>query len=598
MLDFRYFKLNPLGEIFKKFFIKIEKEEQEAFEENSQGISDEEYAQFMQASKMGGHWINSSDNVIMTTIDFELMYNSKLSRIAKYKEMAKYPEISDALGYVIDEAIVEDDDGNIINLNFKEKIPRAIEKQLLDVWDDTINNVFKVRKNAKNLFKRFMIDGELFLENVLNKKKNDVQTIKILPAFTMFPIYNNSTIDGYKQAIPHSKMPMNHEKNERNFNKNQILYVNSGNYGSNNLDIFGYLENSTRVYNMLKSLEDAMVVYRLVRAPERRVWNVAVGKMPKGKAEAYLRGLIARFKKRHILNPENGKVDSTQNIQSLTEDYWFAQDDMGKQTTVNTIGGSSNFLNNLDDINYFVKKLFKALQIPRSRWDENYVSSSPYSIGRVGEITREEIKFSHFVDGYRNRFKSIFIDCFKLKCKMKNIDEKWYTDKIINVQFTESNLFKEFKQIEIDQARFGMFSNVYSYVKSQMNPDGFIALKFAIQKYLKFSDEELRENEKFLKEQEKEEKEKQQDLQFGNSFDDNEEDNEEDNDNDPVSRFNKISNDEEEGKEGEEEEEQEEEQEIKNTKYKNGIRSGRKVLLNSEKSYYKYAKKVLNEKYN
>lgn len=543
-MNLEWLKFNKLAGIFAKNAIKEDLEEEEVFEKNSQGVSDEEYAAFMQASKMGG--FPSIDNVFVTSIDFSMLYESKINRVAKYREMSKYPEIGDALEYIIDDAIVEDDEGKILNLQFLKKVPRAIEKQMMEIWDQTIENVFNFRENGRNLFKRWLIDGELYLEPILSRNKKDIQSIKILPSFTMAPIYKNGMIAAFKQTLQRFNMPITHgntKSNEIDFEKNQVLYTNYGDFGENLLDTHGYLEKSIRLYNQLKSLEDALIVYRLVRAPERRVWNIAVGKMPKGKAEEYIRGLINRYKKRQIYDPATGKVDSTQNIQSLTEDYWFPQTDSGQKTSVETIGGNGALIGELEDVKLFIKKLYLALQIPRSRWDENYVSSSPYSIGRVGEVTREEIKFSHFIEGLQRRFKTVILDCFRLKCKMNGIEEKWYAKNMVDITFTESNLFKEFKQIEIEQTRYNMFSTAYNYVRSQMNPDGFLAKEFAIRKYLKFTDEEMKENEKLLKEQI--DKEKEEGIEFnqnqfgGNQFDYN---NNYDQGN-PVDRFNQISND-------------------------------------------------------
>lgn len=596
-INFEWIKFNPLANLFRKNVIKKEEEEQEAFEENSQGISTDEYDSYISSTRVGSY--SNVDNVLMTTIDFALLFESKINRVAKYREMSQFPEIGNALEYITDEAIVEDDDGKILELGLDPKMPRAISKQMEDIWDDTVDNVFKFKENGRMLFKKWLIEGEMYLEQIPNKEKDDIVAIKLLPCFTMAPIYKGGKILAFKQTLSRSRLPIPQDKTEVNFTANQILYSNYGDHGDNLVDVRGYLEMATRIYNMLKSLEDALIVYRLVRAPERRVWNIAVGKMPKGKAEEYLRGLIQRYKKRQIYDPVTGKVDTTQNLQALTEDFWFAQTDSGQQTSVSTIGGNGNIIGELEDVKYFLKKLYLALQIPRSRWDENYVSSSPYSIGRIGEVTREEIKFSHFVEGLRRRFKKLILDCFITKCKMKKIDEKWLDRNKIEVKFTESNLFKEFKQIEIDQARFGMFSSVYSYVRGQMNPEGFLAREFAIRKWLKFSDEEWKENEKLLKKQEEEDRQKQQEMggndQFGgggfNQFggqdqfggENDQFGGQQDNfdGGDPLDRFNQLSAD-------DDEEESAPKQEEDTKKYKNGIRPGRKELINSDKSYMKY----------
>ncbi|HON83947.1 MAG TPA: portal protein, partial [Caldisericia bacterium] len=186
------------------------------------------------------------------------------------------------------------------------------------------------------------------------------------------------------------------------------------------------------------------------RAPERRVWNIAVGRMPKGKAEEYIKGMIQRYKKRIIYDPETGAMNSTQNIQALTEDFWFAKNESGEGTTVETIGGGMN-LGELEDVNYFLKKLYKILKLPRSRWDDS--AGVNYSSGKSGDILREELKFTRFVERLQKRFSYIIMSSFMTLLKIKGIDEKYIDEGMFNIKFNSSNLFKEYKEMEINESR-------------------------------------------------------------------------------------------------------------------------------------------------
>jgi hypothetical protein len=520
-MELSFLKFTDLSKIFSKNKIKSEVEEQETIEKNSQGISAEEYNSFINASKISS--MPQVDNYLMTAIDFTQIFESKQNRVAKYREMSLYPEIGDAISYVVGDSIVEDDEGNILQLEIdtesqKVKMPKNTETRIRKIWEDTINHVYKVRENAESLFKRWLIDCEIYLEQVLNDEKNDIIAVKILPSFTMVPIYKGSKIIAFRQTISKAKMGAFLEKSEKDFESNQVVYANYSNEGGENLiDTRGYLELAIRTYNQLKSLEDSLIIMRLVRGVQRRVWNIATGKMPKTKAEEYIRGLINRFKKKQIYDPETGKVDSATNIMAMTEDFWFAKSENGDQTSVSTIGGDSSVLGEMTDVLYFQKKMYKALQLPRSRWDENYVPTATYSIGKMGEVTREEIKFNQFIKKLQNRFKNIFIDTFLLKLKLNKIEEEWINKEFYNVQFTESNLFREFKDMELTQARFNMLGSSYMYVKSSMNPEGLFAKEFVLRKYFKMSDEEFEENMKLLEEQDKKDKQKQFE-QNGGSF--------------------------------------------------------------------------------
>ena len=178
------------------------------------------------------------------------------------------------------------------------------------------------------------------------------------------------------------------------------------------LDVRGYLESVIRIYNQLKSLEDSLIVYRLVRAPERRVWNIEVSRLPHQKAEEYIKGLIHKYKRKHTYNPADGSVDSSRNVQSLAEDFWFAKRE-GQGTNVETLASGMN-LGELDDVKYFLAKMYKALQIPKTRWSPD-LQPSNYSTGR--ELDREELKFTFFINSMQKQFKKVIKDCFMEQIK-------------------------------------------------------------------------------------------------------------------------------------------------------------------------------------
>ncbi len=337
------FLKNPLSGIFNRNQVDTSLEDQAM----SLGKSQQELDQI---SQMGPGELYS----VHTKTTFQDTFNTKASRISFYRQMSLFPEISDALDHISDDGIIDNGDGQIITLDFHEpdkKLPKGIQKKVIKEFNFLINNVFKIKDQGWDLFRKFLIEGELYLEVILNKNKKTISALKILPAFTMVPVYEGNVIVKYAQVgIKNDKGGVE----EKFFEPNQVLYINWGQYGINHLDIRGFLESSIRPYNQLKNMEDSVVIYRLVRAPERRIWNIATGKLPKGKAEEYIKKLISKYKKRINYNSQTGEIDTSQSVQALTEDFWFAKPEEGQGTTVDTL--TSNLqLGEIEDVKYFMR---------------------------------------------------------------------------------------------------------------------------------------------------------------------------------------------------------------------------------------------------
>ena len=428
------------------------------------------------------------------TIDFNAIFSSKKARISLYRTMSLYPEIGEAVDDICNDGIVQDHEGTILHLNIKKELPNRIEKKFMEDFTNISENVIKT-DNVHGLFKKFVIEGELFLEWILNNKKDRIIGYKVLPAFTTFPVYGTTgEIKGFLQTVIDDK---GQEKLVA-LESNQVSYIKWDSVGKNLLDVRGYLEASIRPYNQLKSLEDSLIVYRLVRAPERRVWNIEVGRLPNQKAQEFIKGVIHKYKRNLTYKSSDGSVDSERNVQSLAEDFWFAKRD-GVGTDVTTLASGMN-LGELDDVKHFLSKLYKTLKLPKTRWSAD-AQPSNYTTGR--DIDRQELKFTLFVSRVQVMFKKIVKDCFieQLKFKYKKDPKmmKYVKANNFDIIFTQANFFKEIKDLELMETRLNILGTAIAYVTNTDEPNNPLSMELVLRKYFQMSDEEYNLNERLKK---------------------------------------------------------------------------------------------------
>lgn len=479
-------------------------------EDNSVGMDVTEYDlnSMGMGSAVGAGYGTFSTNVI----DFDTIFSTKKTRINKYIEMSYYPEIGEGMDAVCDDAIVRDPTGKIIHLNIKKEFPPRIRKNFLDTFDTFSESVLKT-DNMHGLFKKFLIEGELYIEWILNNNKNKIIGYKILPAYTTFPVYGKTgEIKGYL----HSVIGDNGQGKMVPIESNQVSYIHWDSIGKNLLDIRGYLESAVRVYNQLKSLEDSLIVYRLVRAPERRVWNIEVGRLPNQKAQEFIKGVIHKYKRNLTYKSSDGSVDSERNVQSLAEDFWFAKRD-GQGTSVETLASGMN-LGELDDVKHFMAKLYKTLKIPKTRWSPD-VQSSSYTTGK--DIDREELRFSLFVVRAQNMFKRFikegFMEQMKFKYKNDAKMKKYLFSSNIDIDFTQANFFKEIKDLELMEIRLNILGTALAFVTNTNEPNNPLSMELVLRKYFQMSDDEYDLNDR-LKQKEREQNQKIKD-EFGDEED-------------------------------------------------------------------------------
>jgi hypothetical protein len=413
-----------------------------------------------------------------TYVDLDGTAKNEVELISRYREMAMQPEIESAIDDIMNEAIVQDDDGKIIeivldDLDQPEKIKKAIKDEF-----HTILRLLNYKHMAQDIFRRYYIDGRLYY-NVLIDKENPIAGIKelryidprklrkvreikkkkdertgaeIIDVYNEYYIYNDKVVSGSSS---------NYGPVGVRITLDSIVSVVSGLMDSRRAVVLSYLHKAIKPLNQLRMIEDATVIYRISRAPERRIFYIDVGNLPKLKAEQYLRDIMVKYKNKLVYDAQTGEVRDDRKFLSMMEDFWLPRREGGKGTEITTLPGGQN-LGELEDVKYFQKKLYNSLSVPISRLEPN----QGFSIGRVAEVTRDELKFAKFVDRLRNKFSDIFNQALRVQCVLKGIctaDEWDQFKEHIYYDFIKDNNFSELKDAELMRERLSLLSAVDPY---------------------------------------------------------------------------------------------------------------------------------------
>ncbi|MCS7316924.1 MAG: portal protein [Candidatus Dojkabacteria bacterium] len=419
----------------------------------------------------------------------------KRTRIALYREMAKYPEIAFAVDEYVDEAINENEKGEYIELHITNKLFRENDNQrktILYEFDYLMNEVIKIDKFIYQWFREYMIDGEIFFEKVfdINQENKGIIKIERLPTEKIYPIWKNPESDEILFFAYQGD-----GTNAINVNKNLVAYANSGKYDwsrDNDMKVvLSFLEESKVTYKRLKLLEDALVIYRIVRAPERRVFKIDVGSLPKGRAEQFMQEMIRKYRQRKFFDPVTGDIAEGLDSMAMTEDFWFPVFQGGRGSDVTTLQGGQG-LGEVADVEYFLNKLYRGLKIPKSRFGED----NKFSIGDTSDITREEVKFMKEVKRYSDRFSYLFKDIFLTHLKLRGIAEEYgISEQDFKIKLCANNLFEKFLAAKIYELRFGNFEKFKDLINTEKP---IFSRKWVVQKLLEITDEEWNLNQELL----------------------------------------------------------------------------------------------------
>jgi hypothetical protein len=404
-------------------------------------------------------------------IDGTALTNEK-DLILKCRAAATQPECDSAISDIINASIVSDSDGSPINLVLdKLEQPESIKKKILEEFD-TITRLLSFNYNGQDIFRKWYIDGKLYYHMMIDPKKPK-EGIKELRAIDPLKIKKVKEITNKidkNTGVKTSDVTAEYFLYSDDFNSNSgfkidpnsIVYAPSGLLDESNKFAVSYLHKSVKLVNQLRMMEDALVIYRISRAPERRIFYIDIGNLPKGKAEEYVQGIMAKYRNKLVYDANTGEIRDDRKSMSMLEDFWLPRREGGRGTEITTLPGGDN-LSQIEDVIFFQKKLYRSLNVPVNRLE----SETGFNIGRASEISREEVKFQKFINRLRKKFSMLFIEALRVQLILKGVctADDWETMREgISVDYIEDNYFSELKDFEIIKERIGMLDTISSHI--------------------------------------------------------------------------------------------------------------------------------------
>ena len=417
-----------------------------------------------------------------TYVDLEGAVRNELELITRYREMANHPELEMAIDDIVNEAITHDVTGRTVNIVLdKLKQPETVKKKISEEFE-TVLKMLNFGNLSDDLFKRWYIDGRIYYHVVVDESnpKEGIQELryidprKIRKVRELVKGRDTKTGANIIQSIAEYYVYSDKGTTTQTYSANvnaglriapdSIINVNSGLMDAKNTFVISYLHKAIKPLNQLRMVEDAVVIYRLSRAPERRVFYIDVGNLPKGKAEQYLRDVMIKYKNKVVYDSSTGEIRDDRKHMSMLEDFWLPRREGGKGTEITTLPAGQN-LGELEDVKYFRQKLLQSLNVPISRLEPQ--QGGMIGLGRTTEVTRDEVKFNKFIIRLRNKFSQIFDHALEKQCVLKGIctREEWDQFKEdIYYDYVKDNNFTELRDAELLQSRIQTLTTVDPYV--------------------------------------------------------------------------------------------------------------------------------------
>ena len=456
-----------------------------------------------------GHVGLQSFNMFYNTY-INRQFENEVERIFEYRNMAYQAEIADVVEDAVNECTQEDDDGKVFHLEIVDK-ELAENENIVNNLRNEFYKLFTEKLEMPNfvweLFYKYMVDGRCYYERIIDTRhpKNGIIGIKSLPSETMDYIYDplSARVILYMQYLkPKPKKPATVEEAMKRhgddlivFEPDQIGFVNYGIFGSTKYNIFGYLEKARVPFNQLKLLETSVIIYRIVRSPERFVFRIDTGNMPRDKALKYVEKIKQKMSKKQTYDPRSGTLTNEPEIMSILENFYLPQSAEGRGSQIESIGGFSPGFTELDDIYYFARKLYRALKYPASRVQAAQESRSAditFNQGDTGTISRDEIKWSKFLERQQKKFCIDFTNMFLLHLDFKGIKKQYgLTSEKVKVVMNAPSRYKE----QMDQSFLSTRFDNYTALADREE----MSKSYLMKRYLKWDDDEIRANVEGMK---------------------------------------------------------------------------------------------------
>ena len=449
-----------------------------------------------------------------TYVDLEGAVRNEIELITRYREMANHPELEMAIDDIVNEAISHDETGRTVNLVLdKLKQPESIKKKILEEFENILR-MLNFSNLADDLFKRWYIDGRIYYHVIVDEKqpKLGIQELRFIDPRKIRkvreikkardPKTGANIIESMAEYYVYNDKGQPTQTYTSNINAGlriapeSIINVNSGLMDAKNTFVISYLHKAIKPLNQLRMIEDAVVIYRLSRAPERRIFYIDVGNLPKGKAEQYLRDVMVKYKNKMVYDAQTGELRDDRKHMSMLEDFWLPRREGGKGTEITTLPAGQN-LGEMEDVKYFRQKLLQSLNVPISRLEQQ--QGGMIGVGRTAEVTRDEVKFTKFIMRLRNKFAQIFDHALRTQLVLKGICTSTEWDEFrenIYYDYIRDNHFTEMRDTELLRERMATLNVVDPYIGR------FYSANWVKRNVLQMSTEEIEDLNKEMKEEE------------------------------------------------------------------------------------------------
>ena len=448
----------------------------------------------------GGHYAS--------ILDLDGRDRNDLDLIRRYRDIAQQPECDSAIEDIVNEAIVSDERDTSVSVSLDRlDVSPKIKSKIREEFNEVLR-LMDFNQKGHDIFRRWYVDGRLYYHKIIDpkqprkglkevryidprkikkvrEKKKELETktgVDVVKAVEEYYLFNDKGFDSSTGSTSGLKIT-----------NDSITYCPSGLVDMHKGTVLSHLNKAIKPVNQLRMIEDALVIYRISRAPERRIFYIDVGNLPKVKAESYLKDVMNRYRNKLVYDARTGEIRDDRNHMSMLEDFWLPRREGGRGTEITTLPGGSN-LGEIDDITYFQKKLYRSLNVPVSRLAEE----TGFSIGRSDNITRDELKFTKFVQRLRKKFSILFADMLKTQLVLKGVIavEEWDMFKEhIQFDFLQDGHFTELKNAEILRERLDMLGQIESYVGQ------YFSKEYVRKHVLRMSDEEIEEIENQIKDE-------------------------------------------------------------------------------------------------